>query len=303
MARVNFWTPSPTIAGCAMNPGLAYTALAFVIWGLFPLYFHVIAHVAPLEVVLHRSVWTLLFMAAVLAAKGHWRWLAGALRQPRLVAVFGLAVLLLAGNWLLYVYAIQSQQVVQASLGYYINPLFSVLLGVGVLRERLRPAQWAGVALAAVGVAWLTWHAGQAPWLALVLAASFALYGLLRKTAALGPLEGLALETLLLAPLALPLLLWWTATRGGALAQGDPVTLGWLAFSGPMTAVPLLLFAAGARRLPLATVGMVQYVSPTLQLLLGVWFFNEPFGGARVVGFVLIWAALALVSIDALRHR
>jgi chloramphenicol-sensitive protein RarD len=286
-----------------MNPGLAYTALAFVSWGLFPLYFHVIAHVAPLEVVLHRSVWTLIFVAGLLAVQHRWHWLRAAFRQPRLLAVFAVAILLLAGNWLIYVYAVQTGQVVQASLGYYINPLFSVLLGVKVLGERLRPAQWVAVALAAAGVAWLTWHAGQVPWLALVLAASFAIYGLLRKTAALGPLEGLALETLLLAPLALPLLLWWTLTHDSALAQGDPATLGWLALSGPLTAVPLLLFAAGARRLPLATVGMVQYVSPSIQLMLGVWVFGEPFDTTRLAGFVLIWTALALVSVDALRHR
>lgn len=286
-----------------MNPGLVYTALAFVSWGLFPLYFHVIAHVAPLEVVLHRSVWTLIFVAGLLAVQHRWHWLRAAFRQPRLLAVFAVAILLLAGNWLIYVYAVQTGQVVQASLGYYINPLFSVLLGVMVLGERLRPAQWVAVALAAAGVAWLTWHAGQVPWLALVLAASFAIYGLLRKTAALGPLEGLALETLLLAPLALPLLLWWTLTHDSALAQGDPATLGWLALSGPLTAVPLLLFAAGARRLPLATVGMVQYVSPSIQLMLGVWVFGEPFDTTRLAGFVLIWTALALVSVDALRRR
>jgi len=286
-----------------MNPGLVYTALAFVSWGLFPLYFHVIAHVAPLEVVLHRSVWTLIFVAGLLAVQHRWHWLRAAFRQPRLLAVFAVAILLLAGNWLIYIYAVQTGQVVQASLGYYINPLFSVLLGVMVLGERLRPAQWVAVALAAAGVAWLTWHAGQVPWLALALAASFAIYGLLRKTAALGPLEGLALESLLLAPLALPLLLWWTLTHDSALAQGDPATLGWLALSGPLTAVPLLLFAAGARRLPLATVGMVQYVSPTIQLMLGVWVFGEPFDTTRLAGFVLIWTALALVSVDALRHR
>lgn len=286
-----------------MNPGLVYTALAFVSWGLFPLYFHVIAHVAPLEVVLHRSVWTLIFVAGLLAVQHRWHWLRAAFRQPRLLAVFAVAILLLAGNWLIYIYAVQTGQVVQASLGYYINPLFSVLLGVKVLGERLRPAQWVAVALAAAGVAWLTWHAGQVPWLALALAASFAIYGLLRKTAALGPLEGLALESLLLAPLALPLLLWWTLTHDSALAQGDPATLGWLALSGPLTAVPLLLFAAGARRLPLATVGMVQYVSPTIQLMLGVWVFGEPFDTTRLAGFVLIWTALALVSVDALRHR
>ena len=286
-----------------MNPGLVYAALAFLIWGLYPLYFRVIAHVASLEVVLQRSVWTLVFVAGVLAWRHHWRWLGAALRQPRLLLVFAVAVLLLAGNWLLYIYAVQAGQVVQASLGYYINPLFSVMLGVGVLRERLRPGQWVAVALAAAGVAWLAWHAGQVPWLALALAASFAIYGLLRKTASLGPLEGLALETLLLAPLALPLLLWWTLTHDSALAQADPATLGWLAFSGPLTAAPLLLFAAGARRLPLATVGMVQYLSPSIQLMLGVWVFGEPFDTARLLGFVLIWTALAVLSLDALRHR
>jgi len=286
-----------------MNPGLVYAALAFLIWGLYPLYFRVIAHVASLEVVLQRSVWTLVFVAGVLAWRHHWRWLGAALRQPRLLLVFAVAVLLLAGNWLLYIYAVQAGQVVQASLGYYINPLFSVMLGVGVLRERLRPGQWVAVALAAAGVAWLAWHAGQVPWLALALAASFAIYGLLRKTASLGPLEGLALETLLLAPLALPLLLWWTLTHESALAQADPATLGWLALSGPLTAAPLLLFAAGARRLPLATVGMVQYLSPSIQLMLGVWVFGEPFDTARLLGFVLIWTALAVLSVDALRHR
>jgi len=286
-----------------MNPGLVYAALAFLIWGLYPLYFRVIAHVASLEVVLQRSVWTLVFVAGVLAWRHHWRWLGAALRQPRLLLVFAVAVLLLAGNWLLYIYAVQAGQVVQASLGYYINPLFSVMLGVGVLRERLRPGQWVAVALAAAGVAWLAWHAGQVPWLALALAASFAIYGLLRKTASLGPLEGLALETLLLAPLALPLLLWWTLTHESALAQADPATLGWLALSGPLTAAPLLLFAAGARRLPLATVGMVQYLSPSIQLMLGVWVFGEPFDTERLLGFVLIWTALAVLSVDALRHR
>ena len=286
-----------------MNPGLVYAALAFLIWGLYPLYFRVIAHVASLEVVLQRSVWTLVFVAGVLAWRHHWRWLGAALRQPRLLLVFAVAVLLLAGNWLLYIYAVQAGQVVQASLGYYINPLFSVMLGVGVLRERLRPGQWVAVALAAAGVTWLAWHAGQVPWLALALAASFAIYGLLRKTASLGPLEGLALETLLLAPLALPLLLWWTLTHESALAQADPATLGWLALSGPLTAAPLLLFAAGARRLPLATVGMVQYLSPSIQLMLGVWVFGEPFDTERLLGFVLIWTALAVLSVDALRHR
>jgi chloramphenicol-sensitive protein RarD len=283
-----------------MNPGILYASLSYVIWGLFPLYFHRIAAVPSLEVVLHRSVWSLVFLLAVLAWQGRFGWLRDFARQPRRLALFGLSALLLSGNWLVYVYAVQTGQVVEASLGYFINPLVSVMLGVLVLHERLRPVQWVAVALAAAGVLWLTWQTGRPPWIALVLALSFGLYGLMRKTASLGALEGLALETLLLAPLAVPALAWWTVAHGGVLAQGDATLAAWLLFSGPLTAVPLLLFAAGARRLPLATMGLLQYLAPTIQLLLGVWVFHEPFGSGRLVGFALIWSALALVSADAL---
>jgi chloramphenicol-sensitive protein RarD len=213
-----------------------------------------------------------------------------------------LSALLLAGNWLLYVYAVQSGQVVEASLGYFINPIVSVLLGVLVLHERLNKAQWAAVALAAAGVLWLTLLAGHLPWIALALAISFGLYGLLRKTATLGALEGLALETLLLAPLVLPALAWWTFSGRGAMAQGDPALAAWLVIGGPLTALPLLLFAASARRLPLATVGLLQYMSPTIQLALGVWVFHEPFDRSRLLGFGFIWAGLALYSVDGLRR-
>ncbi len=286
-----------------MNPGLYYAASAFVLWGLFPLYFRHLAAVTPLEVVLQRSAWSLLFLCGVLTVLRRWQWLRVVATQPRLLLLFAGSAWLLAGNWLVYIYAVQSNQVVEASLGYFINPLVNVMLGVLVLRERLRPVQWVAVALAAAGVCWLTWQTGRLPWISLVLAGSFGLYGLMRKTASLGALEGLALETLLLAPVVLPALAWWTLRHGGAFNHAEPALLGWLMLSGPLTAIPLLLFAAGARRLPLATLGLVQYVSPTLQLLVGVWLFDEPFGGVRLVGFVLIWSALALVSIEALRRR
>lgn len=286
-----------------MNPGVLYASLAFVIWGLFPLYFRLLASVPALEVVLHRSVWSLVFVLAVLAWQGRWSWLREVARKPRLLALFAASALLLSTNWLIYVYSVHSQQVVESSLGYFINPLVSVALGVLVLRERLSAAQWVAVALAALGVLWLTWHGGRLPWIALALAFSFGLYGLVRKTAPLGALEGLALETLLLAPLALPALVWWTWAHGGALARGDAALTGWLLLSGPLTAVPLLLFAAGARRIPLALVGMLQYFGPTLQLLVAVWVFDEPFDARRLVGFALIWSALLLVSADALRKR
>ena len=286
-----------------MNPGTLYATLAFTIWGLFPLYFQFIARVPPLEVVLHRSTWALLVVLGLLAWRGRWAWLGETLRQPRRLALFSASAALLSYNWLVYVLAVQTGHVVDASLGYFINPLVNVLLGVVVLRERLRRMQWLAVALAACGVAWLTWQAGQLPWIALTLAGSFGLYGLIRKTASLGALEGLALENLLLAPIVLPLLAWWTLRHHGALLQGDLPTIGWLLLGGPLTAAPLLLFAAGARRLPLATLGMIQYLAPTLQLLLGVWMFHEPFDGRRLLGFVFIWSALALVSADALRFN
>ncbi len=285
-----------------MNPGLLYAGLAFGIWGLYPLYLLQIASVPPLEVVLHRSAWSLLFLLGLLAVLKRWRWLPAVGRQPRQLALFATSSLLLSANWLVYVFAVMSGQVLEASLGYFINPLVSVLLGVLVLHERLRPVQWVAVALAAAGVAWLTLQTGRLPWMALMLACSFAVYGLIRKTARLGALEGLTLETLLLAPLVLPALAWITLSHGGAMARGDWALDGWLLLSGPLTALPLLFFGAAARRLPLATVGLVQYLSPTLQFALGVWVFHEPMQPARLLGFALIWTGLALYSADALRR-
>jgi chloramphenicol-sensitive protein RarD len=283
-----------------MNAGLANAFAAFICWGLFPLYFQFITHVPSLEVVLHRSVWSLLLVMGVLAWQRRWAWLGESLRQPRRLATFLLSALLLWVNWLVYVYAAQNGHVVEASLGYFINPLVSVLLGVLVLHERLKTVQWVAVGLAACGVAWLTFVAGRPPWIALTLAFSFGLYGLIRKTASLGPLEGLALENLLLAPIVVPALAWWTLSREGVLVSGDAGLIGLMLLSGPLTAAPLLFFAAAARRLPLATLGLVQYLSPTIQLVLGVWMFHEPFDSRRLAGFVFIWCGLALVSAQAL---
>lgn len=281
-----------------MNPGIVYAALAYAAWGVFPLYFRQVASVPSLEIVLHRTVWSLVFVLLLLAAMRRFGALAPVLRQPRQLLLFGVSALLLSGNWLMYVWAVNHGHVIDASLGYFINPLVYVLLGYLVLHERPRPVQWAAVALAGAGVVWLTWQAGQLPWIALVLAGSFGLYGLMRKTAPLGALEGLAMETLMLAPIAVPALAWWTLRGDGAMAHADASTIGWLLLAGPLTAVPLLLFAAGARRIPLATLGLLQYIGPTLQLAIGLWVFHEPFQPARAIGFVLIWAALALYSAE-----
>ena len=206
--------------------------------------------------------------------------------------------LLLAANWTLYVWAVTNGRVIDASLGYFINPLVNVLLGFVFLHERLRAVQWVAVALAAAGVVWLALRGPHLPWIGVSIAFSFGFYGLLRKTAALGAIEGLTLETMFLAPLALALIGWWTWQGSGGLAGHDAAMLAWLVGVGPLTAVPLLLFGAGARRIPMATLGLLQYVSPTLQLLLGVWLFGEPLTGARLAGFALIWVALAVYSVE-----
>jgi chloramphenicol-sensitive protein RarD len=279
-----------------MHIGILYATLAYVAWGLFPLYFHQLAGIPALEVVVHRTVWSLVFVLGVLLVRRHWGWMR-ALR-PRVLGMFALSALLLSGNWLTYVWAVQNQHVVDASLGYFILPLVNVALGYVFLHERPRPGQWLAVAVAAAGVLWLTVQTGRLPWIALVLALSFGFYGLLRKVASLGALEGLALETMLLAPLGWGVLAWWSWQGQGVLVQGPAPAIAWLLLAGPLTAIPLLLFAAGARRIPLATLGILQYISPTLQFALGVWVFHEPFQMARLAGFVLIWAALAVYSVE-----
>jgi len=283
-----------------MNSGALYALLAFGIWGLYPLYLRELAAVSSLEIVLHRSAWSLVFLLGMLAVLRRWAWVAALLKSPRQMLMPLASGLLLALNWLLYVYAVQSAQVVEASLGYFINPLISVCLGVLVLRERLKRVQWVAVAFAAAGVLWLTWHTGRLPWLGLALAVTFAVYGLLRKTSALGPLEGLTLETLLIAPLVLPWLGLVTRSGQGALATGSPTLVFWLVMAGPLTAVPLMMFAAAARRLKLATVGLFQYLSPSLQLAIGVAVFGEPFDLQRLAGFVLIWTGLAVYTAHSL---
>lgn len=283
-----------------MNTGIIYAASAYAIWGVFPLYFKSLQDIPPMEILLHRMVWSLLFVVIVLAWRRQWAWLGAVLRQPKVLAGFAASTLLLSGNWFIYIWAVNSGHVVESSLGYFINPLFNVLLGSVILGERLRPVQWVAVGIAACGVAWLTWQGGSLPWIALMLAATFGLYGLLRKTAALGALEGLALETLLLFPLAFGYLAMLTVEGHNSFMSASTTSQLLLAAAGPITAIPLLLFASGARRIPLSLLGLLQYIGPTLQLLLGVWLYHEPFSGARLVGFALIWSALAVYSLEGL---
>jgi chloramphenicol-sensitive protein RarD len=286
-----------------MRTGILSAASAFLCWGLFPLYFHAIGEVPPLQILAHRMLWSLLFLLIVLAVRRQWAWLS-VVRQPRIFGSFIASAVLLSVNWLIYIWAVNNGHVIEASLGYFINPLVNISLGYLLLKERLRPAQWMAIGVAALGVAWLTWQAGTVPWIALALAFSFGGYGLLRKTAALGALEGLSFETMVLFPLAAAYVVWLTVHGQNAFINTDSTsTRLLLAAAGPITAIPLLLFASGARQIPLSVLGLLQYLSPTLQFLLGVWLFHEAFTPDRLVGFALIWAALALFAAEGLLRK
>jgi len=284
-----------------MNPGILYAASAFILWGIFPLYFHAIREVPPLEILGHRMLWSLLFLAIVLTVRQQWKWLPQVVRQPRVLGAFVASALLLSSNWFVYIWSVNNGHVLDASLGYFINPLINVMLGMLVLKETLRRGQWLAIGLAACGVAWLTWSAGELPWIALILGISFACYGLLRKTAALAALEGLSLETMLLFPLALGYVVWLTVHGQNTFVNtGTGATRWLLAAAGPITAIPLLLFAAGARKISMSALGLLQYLSPSLQALLGVWVFHEAFPQERLIGFAIIWTALALYVAEGL---
>jgi chloramphenicol-sensitive protein RarD len=284
-----------------MNSGIVYASLAFFFWGLFPLYFHALDEVPPQEILAHRMLWSLMFLVIVLTVRQQWKWLPRVLRQPRILASFVASALLLTANWFIYIWSVNNGHVIDASLGYFINPLINVLLGLLVLKEKLRRGQWIAMAVAASGVAWLTWQAGELPWIALILGITFGGYGLLRKTAALAALEGLSLETMMLFPLALVYVLWLSWHGHNAFLNTPHDSTRWLlAAAGPITAIPLLLFAAGARKIPMAVLGLIQYLSPTMQALLGVWVFHEAFPPARLAGFLVIWTALILYVLEGM---
>ncbi|WP_208281372.1 EamA family transporter RarD [Massilia oculi] len=286
-----------------MRSGIIYAALAFLCWGLFPIYFHALGDVPPMQILAHRMLWSLGFLLIVLVLRRQWKWL-NVVRQPRVFFSFVLSAVLLSANWLVYIWSVTNHHVIEASLGYFINPLVNIMLGYLILKERLRTIQWVAIAIAALGVAWLTWQTGTVPWIALFLAFSFGSYGLLRKTAALGALEGLSFETVVLFPLAAAYVIWLTVNGQNVFINTDSdTTRVLLVMAGPLTAIPLLLFASGARRIPLSILGLLQYLSPTLQFLLGVWLFKEAFTADRLVGFALIWSALILFAGEGLLRR
>ena len=280
--------------------GLLAAAAAFLIWGLLPLYLRALASVPILQLTASRLVWGCVFAFGWLAVRKEVPFVRRALGDARVRWRLCASAALISINWITYVWGIATHHVVETSLGYFINPLVNVLLGVVILRERLNPAQWTAVAIAAGGVTWLTWSAGHPPWISLTLAFSFGLYGFVRKVVQVDALAGFASETLLLLPIGLGYLVWCEIAGTGVMGQAGPGTNLLLAIGGPLTAVPLVLFAYGARRIPYSTVGLLQYMAPTLQLILAVQVFGESFSGPRVLGFVMIWTALAIYAGDGL---
>ena len=274
--------------------GILATFAAYFLWGLFPFYFHALQGIGALEILAHRIIWSLVFITIVVVAMRRTAWLKGALMTPKVLGVFCLSALIIGANWGIYVYAIVSGRTIEASLGYFINPLVSIALGSLFLRERLRRPQQAAVVLAGIGVLWITWTTGVAPWLGLMLAVTFGLYGLIRKIAPLGSLEGMVLESLLLTPAAAAWLWLLWSDHELAFISADLTTQILLIAAGPVTAVPLLFFASGVRRIPYSTSAVIQYVSPTMVFLIGVFAFGEPFSKGMLVGFLIIWAAVAL---------
>lgn len=273
---------------------------AFVIWGLFPLYWHQLKQVPSLQIVAHRVVWCGVLVVGYLLWRNGAGWLREALRRPRAPAMLAASSVLISLNWGLYIWAVNNGHVVESSLGYFINPLVNVLLGMLLLKEHLNNLQRMAVICAGIGVAWLTWQSGAPPWIALALALSFGSYGLIRKVVAVEAIPGLGVESVFLFLPALAYLVWTHSQGLGSFGHLPLVLDLMLVAGGAMTAIPLIWFAYGARRIPYSLVGIIQYVGPTLQLLTGVFLFGEPFTRVQAVGFGLIWAALAIYAADGL---
>jgi chloramphenicol-sensitive protein RarD len=259
-----------------MLAGILSTAAAFTMWGIFPLYLRLFQNIPALEILSHRVIWSILLVLVILAVRKQWSWLSKIAQQPRIALVFVASAAFLATNWVVYVWAVGEQRIIDASLGYFITPLFNILFGI-MLGERLRNAQWLAIAFAASGVIWLTLGVGQLPWIGLTIAVTFSL-------------------------LAALFLLLPNSGSSHSFTAGDPVLSALLFAAGPITAVPLLLFAFGARRIPMSMLGLLQYIGPSIQLLLGIWLYHEPFGGNRLIGFALIWAGLFVYSVQGLWH-
>ena len=283
--------------------GTAYGAGAYAIWGVFPLYFHLLAPAGAWEILTHRILWTLLFCVAVLAVRREFAWCRSVLANRRLLGAVTLAGLLIAINWVIYVAAVVAHHVTEASLGYFLNPIVTVAIGVVVLRERLRSLQWLAVGIGLIAGIYLSIDLGRPPWIALSLAFSFALYGLMKKRlgTSLGAFQSLTSETAVLAPVAIVVLLWLGAHGQTTFAMDSPSHPLLLASAGLVTATPLVLFAAAARRVPLVTIGLLQFITPVLQLICAVLLLGETMETSRWIGFGIVWIALLVLTFDSIR--
>ena len=297
--------PTPAVApASSFTRGHAGTIGAFLIWGLLPLYLKPMSSVPALQIMAHRLLWCCLFVMLWLGVRGQLGQVRAALADgPTRLRLFVTAILI-SINWIVYVWGVNNGHVLDISLGYLINPLVNVLLGVLILKERLNRPQWLAVAFAFAGVAWLTLQTGRLPWIALTLGISFGLYGLIRKMVKVDAIAGLGAETLLIAPVAALYLLWLGAHGDGVFGHTTLLIEAMLVAGGLVTAIPLALFSFGARLIPYSTVGLIQYIGPTMQLLLGIFLYGEPFTATRAVGFGLIWMALVIYGGDGvLRAR
>ncbi|MGA0542251.1 EamA family transporter RarD [Neotabrizicola sp. VNH66] len=294
--------PSPTPAGDSLS-GFLFALSAYLLWGFLPLYMKQLAAISPVEVVAHRVIWSIPVALAVLVWLGRTADLKTALTTPRILAMGVVTAALISVNWGIYVWAIGAGHALDAALGYYINPLFSVFLGAVLLRERLLPLQWAAIALAVVGVGLLTWEAGQLPVIALSLTLTWGFYAYFKRSLPIGPNQGFALEVLLLLPPAVGLFLWFALTGTGHLLTGPAADTWLLMGCGIVTAGPLMLYANGAKRLRLSTIAMMQYIAPTLIFLTAVFVFDEPFSMGKLVAFGFIWAGLVIFTLPVLLRR
>jgi chloramphenicol-sensitive protein RarD len=281
-----------------MNKGILAGIGAYTLWGLFPIYWKLLEQDPAIEILAHRMVWSLVFVAIILTLQKDWHWLGDVVHSRRTVLIYTLAAILLSINWFTYIWAVNAGYVVEASLGYFINPLINFLLGVIFFGEKLRGGQVAAVILAGLGVVYLTVNYGSLPWISLLLALTFGLYGLIKKTAPLESMHGFSLETLVLFLPALGYLLYRNSAGVGAFMHQETITTLLLILSGPVTSIPLLLFGYSARRVPLSMLGFIQYIAPTLQFLLGVYIYQEPFPLSRLVGFSIIWLALLVYTLE-----
>lgn len=282
-----------------LNRGVSLALAAYVLWGLSPIFWR-LGDGSAGSVLVVRVLATSVVLGVLHFARDRARGIRAVLRDRRTVVVMGVSASLLAVNWLLYIWAVTNDRVLESSLGYFLNPLVSVVLGVTVLGERLRSLQWVAVAIAAIGVLVLSVDVGRVPWVAVTLAATFGLYGLIRKTSPLGSLDGLSIEVALMLPIAIVALGVLTTVDGGTEVVSAPGEWAWAAGTGLMTAAPLLLFASAARRIELWMVGVLQYLAPTLQFLLGVFAYGESWSGGQAIGYVVIWSGLAVFAADGI---